>query len=171
MIVMRVLALRRTASVHSLILAAWLVVCGPASAETLTLNDGSVIQGDIKSLQNDVYTVETNSLGTVRVRKQDVRSIDHTDDAERSLPASRPGGGSPAGQADLQAMQSRMMQSPDLFSMIEALQNDPEVQAVLSDPETMRALASGDIATLMSHPGIIALTTNAQMREIIEEVR
>ena len=168
---MRDLAPGRIAGVGSLMIAALSVVYGLASAATLTLNDGSVIQGEIETLQNDVYTVETDSLGTVRVRKQDVRSIDHSDDSPRSSPARSRTNGSPPDQADLQAMQSRMMQNPNLFSMIEALQSDPEVQAVLSDPEIMSAVASGDFQTLMSHPKIIELTKNAQMREVIEAAR
>jgi hypothetical protein len=138
------------------------VTFGTASAETLVLNDGSVIHGDIKTLQGDVYIVESESLGTVRVRKQDVRTISHNDESAPQLQEE---------QADLQAIQSRITQNPDIFSMIRALQSDPEVQAVLSDPEVMRAIASGDFATLMSHPKIIGLTSNARMREIIEEVR
>ena len=168
---MRDLALGRITGFRSLTIAALVVVCGSASAATLTLNDGSVIQGDIKTLQNDVYTIETDSLGTVRVSKEEIRSIDLSVDSQRSSSSRTPVNGSSPDQADLQAMQSRMLQSPNLFSMIEALQSDPEIQAVLSDPEIMSALASGDLETLMNHPKIIALTRNAQMREIIEEAR
>jgi hypothetical protein len=62
------------------------------------------------------------------------------------------------------------MQSPNLFSMILGLQSDPDVQAVLADPDIMSALASGDYATLMNHPKIIALTSNAKVRDVIDEV-
>lgn len=134
------------------------------------LNDGSVIRGDIKTLQDDVYTIETDSLGTIRVRKQDVRVIDRNDEAELGPPVLSSIDESPPEQADLQAIQSRMMQIPDLFSMIEALRSDPDMQAVLSDPEILNALASGDFATLMNNPKIIALTGNAKVRDVIEKV-
>ena len=58
--------------------ATLLVANGGALAATLVLNDGTVIQGEIQSLQNDVYAVKTDSLGTLRVRKQDIRTIDHS---------------------------------------------------------------------------------------------
>lgn len=167
---MRGVAFAETARACSLAIVASLVTCGSASAETLMLNDGSVIRGDIKTLQDDVYTIETDSLGTIRVRKQDVRVIDRNDEAELGPPVLSSIDESPPEQADLQAIQSRMMQIPDLFSMIEALRSDPDMQAVLSDPEILNALASGDFATLMNNPKIIALTGNAKVRDVIEKV-
>ena len=101
----------RIARVRSSTIVPLLIVCGSASAATLTLNDGSVIQGDITTLQNDVYTIETDSLGTVPVRKQEVRSIDHSDDSRQSSPARLRSSESPPDRADVQALQSRMMRS------------------------------------------------------------
>ena len=63
------------------------------------------------------------------------------------------------------------MQSPDLLSMIQALQTLPELQAVLADPEIMNAVMSGNYAALMNHPKIIALTRNEKMREVIDEAQ
>ena len=147
------------------------LLAGSASAATLVLKDGTVIHGEIETLQNDVYTVKTESLGTVRVRKQAVRTIDHSGASTMgSTVASSTNGPFPE-QAELQAMQSRMMQNPNLISMILALQSDPELQAILADPEIMSAIASGDYAALMNHPKIIALTLNAKVREVIEEAR
>jgi hypothetical protein len=148
-----------------LVITAALYVPQAVYAATLVLKDGAVIHGEIETLQGDVYTVKTALLGTVRVRKQDVRSIDHGGEP------TEPSGGSSPARADLEAMQSRMLQSPGLLSMIQSLQSDPEVQAVLADPEIVEALASGNYAVLMNHPKIIALTRNAKMREIIDEAR
>ena len=67
------------AGVCSFVMVTLLGPYASASAETLMLRDGTVIHGEIKALQDDVYTVETDSLGTVRVRKQDIRAIDHSD--------------------------------------------------------------------------------------------
>ncbi len=66
------------AGVCLFVIATLLAPYGSASAATLVLKDGAVIHGEIETLQDDVYTVKTDSLGTVRVRKQDVRTIDHS---------------------------------------------------------------------------------------------
>lgn len=147
------------------------MLSGAASAATLVLHDGSVIKGDIRTLQNDIYTIETESLGTVQVPKQDVRSIDLSDEYSAGTPS--PAATSPAmpGAADLEALQLRVMQDPSIFAMVQALQNDPEIQAIMSDPAIMSAIAAGDITTLMNHPRIIALTDNPKVRAVIEEAR
>jgi len=149
----------------SLAMAAVSIPYESASAATLVLKDGTVIHGEIKTLKDDVYNVKTDSLGTLRFQKQNVRTIDHGDEPTMASPT----GGASWQQAELQTMQLRMIQNPNLLSMILSLQNDPEVQAILADPEITSALASGNFATLMGHPKIIALTNNSKVREIIDE--
>jgi len=159
------------AGVCSFVIATLLISYVSASAETLVLRDGTVIHGEIKTLEDDVYTVETDSLGTVRVRKQDVRTIDHSGGTTTESSVGSPTNGSSPDPTELRAIQSRIMENPGLISMIQALQSDPEVQAVLADPEIMSAMASGNYAVLMNHPKIIALTRNARIREVIDEAR
>jgi hypothetical protein len=132
---------------------------GATFADTIRLNDGTVITGKIESLDGDVYRVRSETLGTLRLRKQDIKSIDFSDDAtaESAVDAS-----------SVLALQQQLTQNATLFSMIQSLQDDPEIRAVLSDPEIASAIAAGDFATLMNHPKIIALTQHAKMREIID---
>jgi len=148
-----------------------LAPCWPSFAESLVLKDGTVIQGDIRGLQDDVYIVETDSLGTVRVQREQIRTIDHSDERSAGLPATSSPDKSFSEQAEQQALQSRIMQDASLFSMIQALKSDPEVQAILADPEIMSAIASGNYGALMNHPKIIALTGNDMVREVIDEVQ
>jgi hypothetical protein len=137
-----------------------------AAAATLVLKDGTVVHGDIKTLQDGVYTVETESLGTLRVDELNVRTIDHGDERMMGSPTN----GAASTQAELQAMQLQILQTPNLLSMIQSLKNDPEVQAILADPEIMNALTSGDYTALMNNPKIVALTSNSKVREVIDEV-
>jgi hypothetical protein len=140
-------------------LAALLLPCETVTAATLRLNDGTVIQGEIESLRGDVYTVKSESLGTVRVRKEDIRAIDMSDSPEAESAPS---------PSAFQSLQQQLLQSQKVMAMIQALQSDPEIQAVMSDPEILTAISSGDYAALMNHPKIMALTDNANLREIIE---
>lgn len=151
-----------------LLSAVSLAPCASASAETLVLMDGDVIHGEISALQDGVYVVRTDSLGTIRVNKKDVRTIEQGDVAPSRSPAAPTSGESVPGQVDLQAMQSLMMKNPDMLAMIEALQNDPQVMAVLADPEITAALAAGNYAALMNNPKILALTENAKVRAVVD---
>jgi len=158
----------RITQVQLLFVVALLIGPGLGAAATLVLKDGAVIHGEIKTLQDEVYTVKTTSLGTVQVRKQDVRTIDHGGEPPSAQSVGLPTNGAATAKPDLQAIQSKVAENPDLISMIQALQDDAEVQAILADPEVMAAVAAGDYAALMNHPKIIALTSNAKVREVIE---
>jgi hypothetical protein len=150
------------AAARLLVMAGLLTCCGVLSAATVVLRDGTLIHGEIKSLQDGVYTIETQSVGTVHVRKQAVRSIE-----EGGVSAIEPGVGSGA----LDAAKSRIAQDPDLLAAVLALQNDPDVLAVLADPQIMKAIAAGDYTALMNNPKIVALMNNAKVRKIIGETR
>lgn len=162
---MRNFSLGAMLAVQLLGILALLAPYDAGSAATIVLKDGAVIYGEIETLQNDLYTIKTESLGTVRVNKQDVRTID-----QGGKPAP-PSSQSLPDPTDVESLQLQMMQNLSLISMIEALQNDPEVQAVMSDPEIINAINAGDYGALLSNPKIIALTQNPKMREIIEEAQ
>lgn len=164
-------ALRRTRRTCWVMLALLSCACGSALAADVVLKDGTVIHGDIELLQDGIYTVKTDSLGTVRVRKQEVRSIDEDEGA-----ASRPGPessapGSAPNDAGLRSIQLSIVQDPKLLTMLLALQNDPDVLAVLGDPQVMKKIAAGDYTELMNDPKIVALMNNDKVRAIIDEMQ
>ena len=160
---------RGPASAHSLVIAGLLAFSGASPAATVLLRDGTVIRGEMQSLQGDVYAIETVSLGTIHVRKEEIRSIDEgggpASAGESSVHGSSPGAG------ELDATKSRIMQDPKLLASVLALQDDPDVAAVVADPEIAKAMAAGDYAALLNNPKIVALMHNARMREIIDGVR
>ena len=52
------------------------------------------------------------------------------------------------------------------MSLVQALQDDPEMQALLSDPKFMAAAQAGDIGALLSDPRFMKLLDNPQIKEI-----
>jgi hypothetical protein len=156
--------------VRLLVLGSVLALCGPSLAATVTLRDGTVIHGDVKSLQDGVYTIRSDSAGTLHVRADQVRSIDESDQpAIAAGVGSLPGGLSGASASD--AAKSLITQDPKLLTAVLELQSDPDVIAVFADPEVMRAIAAGDYAALTNNPKIVALMQNPKIRAIIDAVR
>jgi phospholipase/lecithinase/hemolysin len=148
-----------------------LASCGPALAATVTLKDGTSIQGEVKSLQDGVYTIESASIGTLHVRAEQVRSIEESGKSTPpagvgSLP-SEPSSGASA----LDATTALIAQDPALLATVLELQSDPDMIAVLADPEIMKAIAAGDYAALMSNPKIVALLKNPKIRAIIDATK
>ncbi len=168
---MRSFTFGRAAAAHVSAIASLLTLCGVSFAATVVLKDGTVIQGEVVSLQDGVYTIATDSAGTLHVRKQEVRSIDENDKS-----ATRPGVGLAPDAASpddgaLDAAKSRIAEDPKVLAMVLALQNDPAILAVLADPEIAKAIAAGDYAALMNNPKIIALMNNEKVREVIDQTR
>jgi len=129
-----------------------------AAAETrvMELVDGSTITGELLSLSAGVYTIRSSALGTIKINESKVRAI-------RSKGQS--GAASDTG-SQVKTLQDTMFGQADIMSMIQTLQNDPEFQKVLKDPEIMKAVQAGDLTALMSNPRFMRLLNNQAVREI-----
>jgi hypothetical protein len=127
-----------------------------AEIREIELNDGSVITGEIVSLSGGIYTIRSTALGTVQVEESKVRTI-------RSKGSSGATGGT-AGQ--LKSLQEKMMSDGEVMNTIQTLQNDPEFQKILEDPEIMKAVQAGDINALMANPRFMELLNKPAVQEI-----
>ncbi|MGD9075056.1 MAG: hypothetical protein PVJ69_07580 [Desulfobacteraceae bacterium] len=123
----------------------------------IELKDGSVIYGEIVSFSGGVFTLRSKGLGTVKIEESKIRAI-------RS--GSREGGK----QGQIQQLQKRMMSDKEVVEMILSLQNDPDVQKILQDPEIMKAVNAGDMDALLSNPKFMKLLENPTIHEIREKV-
>ncbi|MBT4163108.1 MAG: hypothetical protein HOC70_17615 [Gammaproteobacteria bacterium] len=147
---------------REILLASALMIVAPAVADTIMLSDGSTIQGKVISLNNGQYQVQTQSLGVVSLSQSQVNSISS---GSASTPQQNKQVGD-AGASALQSMQANMANDPGIMSTILQLQNHPDMQAVLRDPEVMQAVQSFDLQTLSSHPKIKKLMQNAEIKRI-----
>ena len=105
----------------------------------IELNDGSLLYGEIISLKDGVYTVNTMSLGPVKIEESKIRVIRFKSDDQ-------------AAKEQIQTMQKLMLSDKEIINMIASLKNDPDVQKILKDPALMKAIISGDLETLISNP-------------------
>lgn len=73
--------------------------------------------------------------------------------------------------AQVQDLRQQLLQNPDTAREVMGMQNDPNVQAILGDPETMRAVQSGDLETLLADPKIRALMNDPRVQHMSRELR
>jgi len=137
-------------------------------AVSVALKDGSVITGELISLQDGVYTVSSGSLGTVRIDESKIRAIRYGSQTINTEPVQTTGGARSG--AEMQAIQNAIVSDGQIMSLILSMQNDPGVQEVLSDPEIMNAVLSGDIDTLKSNPKFMKLINHPTIRKIRNKV-
>ncbi len=126
----------------------------------IELNDGSVLTGEVLSFANGVYTIRTGSLGTVTIGDSKVRSIRTPDPAALST----------APDVDVSSLKQRMESDQEVMDLIRGLKDDPEFRDVLQDPEIMKAVQAGDLATLMSNEKFLKLLNNRKTLEIKKKV-
>jgi hypothetical protein len=115
-------------------------------------------------LTSGVYTLKSNSLGTVKLEESKIRAIRSTSSGRRP--------DNPAGsKAETSSLQEKMMSNADIMAMIQSLQNDPEFRKALEDPELLKAVNSGDVASLIANPKFMNLLNNATVQDIQKKVK
>jgi hypothetical protein len=134
---------------------------GAAQMQVIELTDGSTITGEVVSLTNGMYTIKSDSLGTVRLEASKIRAI-------RSQPSSGTGASS---SQDVKVLQEKMMNDKEIMALILSLQNDPDFKKAIEDPALLKAVNEGDIATLTANPAFMKLLNNATVRQIEQKAR
>jgi hypothetical protein len=127
-----------------------------ADGSTLTLRDGTIVSGEIVSLNDGAYVVKSAALGTLTIKQADVATVTE----QPTAPAA----------ADLHALQEQMAADPATVSAVAALQDDPDVQAILSDPALLAALRDGNLEALLSNPKIARLASDPRVQDITKKV-
>ncbi len=128
----------------------------------IEMTDGSVITGEVLSLSAGVYTIKSDSLGTIRIEESKVRAIrtrSISDGGTRRDNLAEASGGA-------KAIQEKMMNDREIMGMIQSLRNDPEFRKILEDPDVMKAVNSGDFTALMANPQFLKLLNNATVQDI-----
>ena len=135
-----------------------------AESSRFELNDGSVIIGDLETVDGGVFVVNSPTLGQVRIEQQRVRSM-------TPMGAGAATGGQPDLSAQVQQMQQQMVGDPAIMGMITALQDDPELRAAVADPRLMGLIMSGDLDRLQNEPEFQRLMQHPGIRAIIDRVQ
>ena len=125
--------------------------------QRVKLTDGSVMNVEVISMHDGVYTFKSPSLGEFSVNAKQVQSI-----SSSSMPASQTG----SANTNLNQLQSTLMANPETKNLITGLKNDPDMQAVLSDPEIMKAIQSRDFTALANNPKFQKLMNNPKIKQI-----
>jgi hypothetical protein len=140
------------------------------SARIIELIDGTRIHGEILSFDRGVFVIRSETLGRVSLHDEQIRAI-RSASAQPGNPVPRQT--APSGSADpqrLSAIENRILNDPNMLSMVMTLQQDPQVMTILNDPELMRAVAAGDLQALQNNPKILGLEQNSTIQQLLQLV-
>jgi len=125
----------------------------------IVLNDGSVIVGELASLSNGIYTINTAAAGTLQIEEAKVETI-------RNMAGGPAVQAKASGRQKILAVQQEMIADGSTLQLILSLQNDPDFQAVLEDESIMQAITNGDFDALLTNPKIVKLMEKPSVQAI-----
>lgn len=131
-------------------------VVNAAETQEIELSDGSVITGEVVSLSGGIYTVRSATLGTLRIEASKIRVIRLQGSA----------GPSDAAGGQVKSLENKMLGDSEIMDVIRVLQDDPDLQKILQNPEIMRAVQTGDIAAFMRNPEFMKLLNKQAVQDI-----
>lgn len=143
--------------------------CG--EPRTIELVDGSVLVGEIVTVDNGTYTVHTGALGTIAVKDADIVAIHSKEATLRPNTSAESIGSQQQGAQALKAVQERMLQDPGIVNALNVLKDDSEFQQILQDPEINKAVQNRDLEYLQANPKIRALMANPTIQEIYKNLQ
>ena len=160
--------MKKTLIFQIVMIAAMICSAGADEINTIELIDGSVILGEIVSVAGGVYTIRSETMGSVMIEKSKIRSIRfHSQESKKEVgDTSRTG----TEQSEIQGFQQTLIADEDIFNIILSLQNDPKIQEILNDPELMKSVQSGDIQRLISNPKFMELLNHPKIKAINEKM-
>jgi hypothetical protein len=142
--------------------------------KTITLTDGTSLKGEVSAMTDGTYTITTPSMGAVKIAEKDIASIvtNSTLPAATLAPASAAVTPVNIAQSpEFQAVQTQIMNDPQLMGDIQKLVQDPDVMAVLSDPSFIALVQSGKQEEIAADPRIQKFSQNPNVQALIQKVQ
>jgi len=138
------------------------------------LLDGSIIRAEMLSMDGKMYRFRSDALGTIEVPEYQVKAIRSPGDShvrlqtaeEPNVESSASPLATPAPTPPANDLKQALSQNPAAMNKIISLQNDPLMQQILGDENTMRAVQAGDLGALMNDPKVRALMNHPTIREL-----
>jgi len=143
-----------------------LLLTTAAHAETYKwIDDGGTVHfADSPGEVPAKYRTRSGSIETDAKRSSDIGLKAGSETG--SCPDQRDSANKSEVSPQVNGLQERMMNDEGIMTLIRALQDDPDMRALLGDPALMRAVQSGDIGTLINNPAFLKLLDNPHVREI-----
>ena len=148
--------------IFTLFLISTLSICQNSYAQnlkTIKLKDGSQIKGNISSLNNGVYSVET-SFGAIEVAENNIVNI--ASEGCSLQPQSKP-----KQENQMMEYEQKFLNNPQMMSELRTIAQDPEILSAFSDPEFAQAAANRDFQKIQNNPKFKELLRNPKMQKLI----
>ncbi len=129
---------------------------------TISLKDGSKIQGKIVSFANNIYTIESPVFGSLNLKEEDILSISSQELAPQAIDPQQI-------KNQMSQMQSKLLTDPAIASDIANIAQDKEILEMLQDPTLLEAVKNFDPQAVQNNPTIQKLMQNEKMKNLMNK--
>lgn len=136
----------------------------------IELNDGTIIEGEVSSLSEGTYTINSSSLGQVKVNASKVRNISTFNNESSQSGNLQKSPNINASKAEIEAIKTKVLSNPEAMQSVTELVKDPQFQQLLNDPKIVNAAKSGNIQELMSNDKLKNFVDNPKLKEIQSKI-
>ncbi len=149
-----------------LIVALSALVFAQQPSQTITLKDGTTLKGQLISVTNGSYTIDSPAVGQVTVSADQISSITSAG-ASSATPNILSADGKLSANT-VNSIKTNMLQDPEIMSLMQELVQDPSVVEMLKDPSLMQAALSMDPEQVKNNPQVQKLVQNPTMQKILK---
>jgi hypothetical protein len=143
--------------------------CGQASRIELT--DGSVVNGEVTSLANGSYTINTASLGVIKIDAAKVAKIESVKSSPLNAPFDAGTQLNKLTPTQINNYRQKLMSNPDNAAVIKNLAANPKIKALAEDPEIVKAAKSGNIQELINNKKFTDAVDSPETEEAAKEIK
>lgn len=137
----------------------------------IELNDGSVINGQIVSYINGVYTINTDTLGEIKIEAAKISKVETASESSLNMPVGSTSQTSDFSKSQIDDYRQTLMNNPENASIVTGLATDPEIQDLAKDPQVMEAAKKGDIQALMKNEKFMDAVNSPKIKEAIKKIK
>ena len=145
------------------------------STKQIALKDGSVIKGELVSFENGIYTIQTDNLGQLQLPEANVLSVANETIAAQAPQVAAQAGSAPNFSNKVSTMQNQIMADPQAMQAVQAMAEDPEIAAMISDPDFVKqltaAVSNNNVESVAGDPKIQQLMSNPKMQALIQQLQ
>ncbi|MFH1397289.1 MAG: hypothetical protein ABIH27_01890 [Candidatus Omnitrophota bacterium] len=143
--------------------------CGQSSRIELT--DGSVINGEIISFASGSYTINTVSLGEIKIAEARVAKIESVGPSVLNSPFDSGVQSNNFAASQINSYMQKLMSNPDNAAVVQNLATNPQVRELAEDPEIVNAIKSGNIQAVINNKKFTDLASSPELKEASKEIK
>ena len=143
--------------------------CGQTSK--IELADGSVINGEVVSYINNVYTIKTTTFGEIRIGVEKISRIESSNYASPNTPVAPIAQTNIPTQSQVSSYSQTLMKNPENSALVLELTNNPKLQELANDPEILEAAKANDLQALMKNAKFMDIVNSPEMQEAVKKVK